>query len=343
MDVAFSIKTNKKKRPLPGFEKDDSLSQRTQKTGLQKRPKTEKAKIVIPLQQTEKKSESLLQNTEPTVGNDAEYSKVPIADFGAAMLRGMGWDPKKNKGVSIVEAKPRISRLGLGAEPKPPEKGDRDWLCIGARVRFKSGKFEKQKGEIVQMNGMIGDSVLVQLDPDIETGKGTNRIRVSISRKALEIIPKKTKAKQRPEPQERSVVKEDLKEKKSKKKKKRDRDRKRVFECWVVPGIRVRVVSRSVSDGVYYAKKGVVTMVTDPTKGQCLVQMDNPRAIIPINQNKLQTCLAVGKPVRVLRGIHKNRIGTLLEKQKRKEVAVVSVEDEILKQSFDDVAEVVPV
>eukprot|EP00977_Amphora_coffeiformis_P007359 scaffold1593_cov156-Amphora_coffeaeformis.AAC.8 len=57
-----------------------------------------------------------------------EYSqRVPIADFGAAMLRGMGWqdpepDKKKNNNEKSDEIMPRPQRLGLGAVPKMEEE-----------------------------------------------------------------------------------------------------------------------------------------------------------------------------------------------------------------------------
>lgn len=52
------------------------------------------------------------------------YKAVPISEFGAAMLRGMGWtgddENKSKKGVSAADptTMPRPSRLGLGATPK---------------------------------------------------------------------------------------------------------------------------------------------------------------------------------------------------------------------------------
>jgi len=57
-----------------------------------------------------------------------QQSRVPIAEFGAAMLRGMGWTgdnsgQSKNQEPSL----PRPHRLGLGATPAPPSGlGDDD-------------------------------------------------------------------------------------------------------------------------------------------------------------------------------------------------------------------------
>jgi G patch domain and KOW motifs-containing protein len=70
--------------------------------------------------------------TELTETDDA-YDRVPIADFGAALLRGMGWqddesDAKNNKKSKRNDkdneptALPRPHRLGLGAMPKAVEE-----------------------------------------------------------------------------------------------------------------------------------------------------------------------------------------------------------------------------
>ena len=54
-----------------------------------------------------------------------DYESMPIADFGAAMLRGMGWEEGKPVGrnskgmVAAVEFVPRPGRLGLGASGAP--------------------------------------------------------------------------------------------------------------------------------------------------------------------------------------------------------------------------------
>eukprot|EP00611_Tribonema_gayanum_P009777 TRINITY_DN1964_c5_g1_i1.p1 TRINITY_DN1964_c5_g1~~TRINITY_DN1964_c5_g1_i1.p1 ORF type:complete len:595 (-),score=230.43 TRINITY_DN1964_c5_g1_i1:82-1866(-) len=60
------------------------------------------------------------------------YRHVPVEEFGAALLRGMGWagpapEDKEGNANPLGTAEPRHHRLGLGAAPKPPEEkhGDR--------------------------------------------------------------------------------------------------------------------------------------------------------------------------------------------------------------------------
>jgi hypothetical protein len=50
-----------------------------------------------------------------------DYEEVPVEEFGAAMMRGMGWkDTDLSGGDSFVFHKPRPNLLGLGAAPPPP-------------------------------------------------------------------------------------------------------------------------------------------------------------------------------------------------------------------------------
>ncbi|PVU94156.1 hypothetical protein BB561_002774 [Smittium simulii] len=73
----------------------------------------------------------------PDQVTEEDYDKVPVSEFGAALLRGMGWnddleDDKKNKHEKI-----RPSLLGLGAKPPPPE------LKLDKRLGFKSKPLKK--------------------------------------------------------------------------------------------------------------------------------------------------------------------------------------------------------
>lgn len=73
-----------------------------------------------------------------------DYERVPVEEFGAAMLRGMGWkgdqsggkQKDKNRSDKPVEFKPRPALLGLGAKPLPvPEisKIKRGYHHLGLR------------------------------------------------------------------------------------------------------------------------------------------------------------------------------------------------------------------
>lgn len=61
----------------------------------------------------------------PDKPTQADYERVPVSEFGMAMLRGMGFDEKKAESITPVEVKIRPKGLGLGAD-MPPEKKNRN-------------------------------------------------------------------------------------------------------------------------------------------------------------------------------------------------------------------------
>lgn len=103
-----------------------------------------------------------LQHRAEDVSVDSKaYVNVPISEFGAAMLRGMGWktkdsndDMKKDK-----EFNPRPHRLGLGATPLPPsmKKGENDNSNKNNNRRHRAKK-----------GGMMGDRAKIEKEEDEE-------------------------------------------------------------------------------------------------------------------------------------------------------------------------------
>jgi G patch domain/KOW motif-containing protein len=58
---------------------------------------------------------------EPKESTLEDYERIPVVDFGMAMLKGMGWNPERGIGKkgSIVRAnmpQQRPRRMGLGAD-----------------------------------------------------------------------------------------------------------------------------------------------------------------------------------------------------------------------------------
>ena len=63
----------------------------------------------------------------PDEADEESYEQVPVSQFGAALLRGMGWndqDPSTTSSGKKPEAMPRPHRLGLGAIPKAAATSD---------------------------------------------------------------------------------------------------------------------------------------------------------------------------------------------------------------------------
>ena len=80
----------------------------------------------------QKQFENDIEQLPPDISVKSQvYKAVPISEFGAAMLRGMGWSGGnnndrngKNKKNNDPTTMPRPSRLGLGATPKMNASGD---------------------------------------------------------------------------------------------------------------------------------------------------------------------------------------------------------------------------
>ena len=55
-------------------------------------------------------------NSRPDEPSRDSYNKIPVEEFGAAMLRGMGWTGSdKTSSSGVIKYVPRPERLGLGA------------------------------------------------------------------------------------------------------------------------------------------------------------------------------------------------------------------------------------
>ncbi|KAL7575975.1 hypothetical protein ACA910_000764 [Epithemia clementina (nom. ined.)] len=98
--------------------------------------------------ETEQYYKDMAALPDPMNVEDYKQSRVSIAEFGAAMLRGMGWtgeDQNNTKKDSLEPSLPRPHRLGLGAIPKLDVQED-NWNGASARRRPKTmEQYERDK------------------------------------------------------------------------------------------------------------------------------------------------------------------------------------------------------
>lgn len=123
---------------------------------------------------TVKYRRDLERRAEDLSVESSAYISVPIAEFGAAMLRGMGWTGSDNSNNSKkkeddVHVAPRPHRLGLGATPLPPSvkngkskgtggagnSGKRHWARKGGSMadRAHQEKEEEEERKWKEKNG----------------------------------------------------------------------------------------------------------------------------------------------------------------------------------------------
>ena len=114
------------------------------------------AKLLAPEEELQRYQQQLDAAAEEASLDD--YANTPIEEFGAALLRGMGWEEGKAVGrrnirgtiPQAIEFVPRPSGLGLGANPAPaPPKKERKYI--------KPGESRQAKPDLVALdaNGNI--------------------------------------------------------------------------------------------------------------------------------------------------------------------------------------------
>jgi G patch domain/KOW motif-containing protein len=286
------------------------------------------------------------------------YERVPIEDFGKAMLLGMGWKPGVNDGAKVLELPRRPERLGLGAVPKqpPPDpkkpltpgqrqdgpspskngfNGPSPFLDDGTRVVIVSGPHDGMTGRIRRLSSDQKEYI-VELEND-------EQVRVRL--KEVENFDSKKRpasgTHRDPAPNaKRYMSAEIVSEPKAPQPK--EESSNKTQKLWVTPFIRVKVQSKKFRDGKYYCKKGVVEDIISGTR--CAIRLDEGQVIDDIDQADLETVIPpVGGRIMVVRGPDTGIRGTLREKDSQKEVVYIQIEDEldVLKFSMDDVAEYV--
>ncbi|CEF60928.1 G-patch domain and KOW domain-containing protein [Strongyloides ratti] len=136
----------------------------------------EKARILIILESMGSSEEGMNVGEDTTIiegtniveenGEDADYSKVKVKDFGMALLRGCGWKKgegigKDKKVVKVVIPKIRPKGLGLGADPKIKKKKvlsddgktiEELELKKGSFVKILHGKYTGRYGIVENIN-----------------------------------------------------------------------------------------------------------------------------------------------------------------------------------------------
>ena len=94
----------------------------------------------------------------------AAYKQIPIEDFGAAMLRGMGWSglTDQDEEISKKLMEPLFSRdvhLGLGAKAKPLQLDDKN------KFRNNATKLEQSKSEwLIKAENKLNNQKLIEGD-----------------------------------------------------------------------------------------------------------------------------------------------------------------------------------
>ena len=332
--------------------------------------------------------------TLPDEADDEAYDRVPISEFGAALLRGMGWT---GGGESSSKAPPtpamRPHRLGLGATPKilvpnaiPGKMRTADQVKRDEKLLAQQAGFDKQRQErliqdkqmtlqinslvycqgrrakVIQLNGVPGlNRVMVQFErativtsvkkgelsliprPDLDKrpfqeaelkGSEEDELKCSLTGENKR-IPDTVHSKNGgpSDRKRRNEVGEKEVSLKAKRSKYDDRG-------WVIPNIRVRVITKKLGSN-QYKEKGIVVDVTH-FGSVATLHMSNGQVLDQVPERYLETALPkAGGNVIVLSGKSKLAKGTLLDRDSKSGKGIIQVFEDmsILKLSLDDLAE----
>jgi len=297
----------------------------------------------------------------PDSSNLDEYQAVPIASFGAALLRGMGWKEGQSKlNDDDAPSLPRPQRLGLGATPAQLPAPTSATRPKSMHQYDKQRKLEAQKQAYQQQHKeqMAADpqrtlqpgSIVVVGDQRVKvvqlTGvPGLNRVRVcfegekeatSISKSSLGDLVARSDLQARPFVEPKEEKKESVETKKEKRKRedseKKDKKKKRKSEkTWAIPHIRVRIVSPK---SPHFKSKAVVV---DVVLNRLTLQLDNGTLLDGVAERHVTTALP--KTGGAVVHLPTAQRATLLERTKTMAVVQYVESQQVQQVLLDDIAE----
>jgi G patch domain/KOW motif-containing protein len=305
------------------------------------------------------------------------YEAVPVEQFGAALLRGMGWngagnsDNNRNSSSSKNAINLRPFRLGLGAvdptgkapssskekekkqaknTPQPFLLPRKDGLLIGSFViSSKIQGLRSNRGRIIQLQGVPG---LAKVRIEFEnTGEIIDVSKSSVSLISSQellnnplVFPIQDVAESK-EVEEKSSIASVEENPSKKKEQKLEKSEKQLPKDqppavpWIREGIRVKLISKKVGNANSYLQKGTVIAVHQ--RGEGTVRFDNGQLLEAVKEKYLETVLAsTGSACVVLLGKNKGETATLLEKHSERNIAVIQLTDslEVAEISMDNIA-----
>ncbi|KHO00709.1 pre-mRNA-splicing factor spp2 [Metarhizium album ARSEF 1941] len=106
-----------------------------------------------------------------------DYEEMPIEEFGAALLRGMGWDGQ-HRGPKVKDARKRPNRLGLGAKELKGVEDLGGWNQNGAKKRSRPrlDEYNRQQSRRKEERGRE-DSYKRERDRDRERDRNGHKER----------------------------------------------------------------------------------------------------------------------------------------------------------------------
>ncbi|KAK9896051.1 hypothetical protein P389DRAFT_210871 [Cystobasidium minutum MCA 4210] len=171
---------------------------------------------------TEEEAYALDVAQRPDTPDLEAYQRVPIEDFGAALLRGMGGGNKSRPKVEAYVPKPRTALLGIGAKSREETFG-KDWVAQQDGVKKGSNKREQMKFMPIQRVERASSSGTASPAPlPLEAGRAESS---SSRRRRDDDYSDSESREKRRRKSRRSYDSEDSEEEARRRRKRRDRSR----------------------------------------------------------------------------------------------------------------------
>jgi len=225
-------------------------------------------------------------------------------------------------------------------------------MQVGSLVGIIAGPHEGLYARVIKMYEST-DSVLIQLQSSHEEIKVPKSDLTLMDERKLnkehpalkmgsESSKKGSSSSKKDDKEKRKDYKDDDKKDKQKDTGSSSEDK----DSWIYPGLVVRIVSKTFSDGKYYLKKGKIVDVI--TKSECTVQLLDTKKLVEAKQRYLETVIPkeLQEKVMIVQGANKGKIGTLMSKEKvgGETVAVVQlqVDFSVSHYSLDAICQFIP-
>jgi G patch domain/KOW motif-containing protein len=290
------------------------------------------------------------------------YANMPVEAIGKAMLMGMGWTEgggvgRRRQVFEPVDLARRPERLGLGAkiddEKLPPthKKRGESSAAVASATEASASTADGERGGAIEPGALvtvtdgrhkgIAGRVVALLDAKSLSLRLASDELVTVKRKYVESgnARKRSKATADNDAGGGSGGGAGAAAADESAKRARKAAAAAVAPIWLRPQIIVRIVSKKYRDAKFYEKKA---RVLDCVGGErCVVELEDGRVLDDVTQSILENVVGkVGERVQVLRGERCGALGIVLERDSKKELVLVQLDDDsqLHRLGYDDVA-----
>lgn len=276
-----------------------------------------------------------------------DYNDVPITDFGAALMRGMGWEKGKGVGrnrkiVEPIDFEAKKRTLGVTVHEEEVAEAERLFhdFKLGEYIEIIGGQDKGKHAKILSLS-LETSRCIVRLPSEemvdlaiINIKKGSREEYLRLRDQSQEAVPDHVFS---VPPSKR------FKSEKTEEATNNTSNGNSIQKAWLHQDLKVRVVCESFHGGKYYCKKLDIVDIIDPWT--CVCRSERGKLIENVPQSILETVIPKKKGSLVMLLSKKNRfeLAELEEKDSKSSsvICVTLIEKDVVKASYDEVCQYV--